>query len=300
MLKKIFTREVKIGLSFCAALFILIVGINYLKGINIFTPKNHYYVQYENLDGLVVSNSVMIKGYKVGQVRDIQYDFNKEIPFTVHITINDDIYLPLTSEAVMFDDGIMGGKAIELVFANESELHTTGDTLIGAVRPGLFAALGDIVPQVMTTFEKVDSVLESVNNLINSEDISATLASIKAITHDFESSSKQKNKVMNNQIPAIMDNVAVITDKLEKVSVELGEIGYKGIAGELSSTVENLKEFTEKLNRKDNSIGLLMNDKAIYEGLDSTVNSLNQLMIDIKANPKRYVHFSVFGQKEKK
>ena len=121
--RKFFTREVKIALAFIAALAVLIYGINFLKGINIFTPTNHYIIKYENADGLVVSNGVYIKGYKVGQVRSINYDFTDPVPFTVDIAINKDIRLPRGTVAYMFDESIMGGKAVNLVFADGSDMH---------------------------------------------------------------------------------------------------------------------------------------------------------------------------------
>ena len=300
MLKKIFTKEVKIGISVIAALVILIVGINFLKGINIFTPKNHYYVHYESLDGLVVSNNVMIRGYKVGEVRDIHYDFSKEVPFTVHFTINDNIYLPKNTEAILFDDGLMGGKAIDLVFTKENEVHSSGDTLTGGIRAGMFAELAEMIPQLRETFSKVDSILEGANKLIQSDEIKNSLASIESITKNFESSSVEFNKLMNNQIPSIVDTVEVMINNLGKVSEDLKGIEYKEIVSEINKTITNLKVMTEKLNSKDNSIGLLINDKALYDSLNSTVNSANKLMIDLKENPKRYVHFSIFGKKENK
>ena len=299
MSKKFFTSEVKIGLAFIAAIAILIIGINFLKGINIFTPSNHYYVEYENLDGLVVSNSVMIRGYKVGQVREISYDFTKTNPFTVHIAINKDIKLPLNTEACLYDDGLVGGKAIELVFDNEDNYYTPGSTLPATIKPGMFAALAEMIPDISRTLSRVDSLLVSATDLINSEDISSSIESIKVMTNQFKQTSYRVNNFMNNQFPSIANNIDTMIIDLKSVGKDLQAIEYQKLITEATAAVENLRETTEKLNSNDNTIGLLMNDKAVYDSLQSTVNSANQLLIDLKKNPKRYVHFSMFGKKEK-
>lgn len=300
MMKKIFTREVKIGLSFIAAVVCIIFGLNFLKGINIFAPSNRYYAEFDNLDGLVVSNNVVVRGYKVGQVTEITYDFTLEHPFVVTILVDDAIRLPLGSTMLLRDDGLMGGKVIDIVYGKQTELHAVGDTVPSDVAPGLMAVVGQLVPRLEGTISHVDSVLESVNSLVASPEIKNSLKSVERITADLQVSSAQLKRVMNTQLPGIMSDINTVTGDLKKVSGDLRQIEFAELFARIDHTVNNLQVFSEKLNSSEGTIGKLMNDNALYDNLNTTVGSVNELVVDLKANPKRYVHFSLFGAREKK
>lgn len=300
MMKKIFTREVKIGLSFIAAVVCIIFGLNFLKGINIFAPSNRYYAEFDNLDGLVVSNNVVVRGYKVGQVTEITYDFTLEHPFVVTILVDDAIRLPLGSTMLLRDDGLMGGKVIDIVYGNQTELHAVGDTVPSVVAPGLMAVVGQLVPRLEGTISHVDSVLESVNSLVASPEIKNSLKSVERITADLQVSSAQLKRVMNTQLPGIMSDINTVIGDLKKVSGDLRQIEFAELFARIDHTVNNLQVFSEKLNSSEGTIGKLMNDNALYDNLNTTVGSVNELVVDLKANPKRYVHFSLFGAREKK
>lgn len=299
-MKKIFTREVKIGLSFIAAVVCIIFGLNFLKGINIFAPSNRYYAEFDNLDGLVVSNNVVVRGYKVGQVTEITYDFTLEHPFVVTILVDDAIRLPLGSTMLLRDDGLMGGKVIDIIYGNQTELHAVGDTVPSDVAPGLMAVAGQLVPRLEGTISHVDSVLESVNSLVASPEIKNSLKSVERITADLQVSSAQLKRVMNTQLPGIMSDINTVTVDLKKVSGDLRQIEFAELFARIDHTVNNLQVFSEKLNSSEGTIGKLMNDNALYDNLNTTVGSVNELVVDLKANPKRYVHFSLFGAREKK
>ena len=300
MMKKIFTREVKIGLSFIAAVVCIIFGLNFLKGINIFAPSNRYYAEFDNLDGLVVSNNVVVRGYKVGQVTEITYDFTLEHPFVVTILVDDAIRLPLGSTMLLRDDGLMGGKVIDIIYGNQTELHAVGDTVPSDVAPGLMAVVGQLVPRLEGTISHVDSVLESVNSLVASPEIKNSLKSVERITADLQVSSAQLKRVMNTQLPGIMSDINTVTGDLKKASGDLRQIEFAELFARIDHTVNNLQVFSEKLNSSEGTIGKLMNDNALYDNLNTTVGSVNELVVDLKANPKRYVHFSLFGAREKK
>ncbi len=300
MLKKIFTREVKIGLAFVLTIVCMIVGINYLKGINILKPSNKYYARYDNLGGLVVSNNVMVRGYKVGQVTEIQYDFTLEHPFVVTILVDDEIRLPKGSTMLLSDDGLLGGKMIELVYAQNSELHTTGDTIASDVASGLMATLGNLVPRLEGTISRVDSVLESVHDLTSSPELKNSLKSLDQTMADLRVSSAKLKVVMNTQVPTIVSDINAITGDLKVVTGSLKQYDFSQLFAQVDHTMNNLQIFSDKLNSNEGTLGKLMNDNAIYDNLNTTVQSVNNLVVDLKANPKRYVHFSLFGAKEKK
>jgi phospholipid/cholesterol/gamma-HCH transport system substrate-binding protein len=296
--KTLFTKEVKIGLSFVFALAFLIWGINFLKGVNLFTPSNHYYLKYENVDGLVVSNGVFIKGYKVGQVRAIKYDFTQKESFVVDVLMNQDIKLPKGTIAYLFDESMLGGKGINLVFSEEKDYHTSGDTLTTDVQGGLMASLAGIVPSIQSTINHADSLIVSANALINSAEIQNSLNNFASITAELHKTSKGLTKMIDQQFPPIIDNVNQICSDLKTVTGQLGEIQYKDIIESLDSTLVNLEEFTNRINSPNSSLGLLLNDKALYNDIDATVNSVNSLLIDFKDDPRRYLY--PLGKKKKK
>lgn len=295
--KTFFTREVKIGLSFVVALAFLIWGINFLKGVNLFTPSNHYYLKYESVDGLVVSNGVFIKGYKVGQVRNIKYDFTQKESFTVDILMNQDIKLPQGTIAYLFDESMLGGKGINLVFTDNKEFHTSGDTLLTDKDGGLMASLANIVPTIQSTINHVDSLVQSANILLNSNEIQNSMNNIESITAELSKTSRSLNSLINQQFPPIIDNVNSISTDLKNITGQLSNIQYQDIIQSLDSTLVNLEQFTNSINSPDGSLGLLLNDKNLYNNINKTVNSANSLLIDLQDDPRRYLY--PLGKKKK-
>lgn len=298
MKKTFFTKEVKIGLSFVVALAFLIWGINFLKGVNLFTPSNHYYLKYENVDGLVVSNGVFIKGYKVGQVRAIKYDFTQKESFVVDILMNQDIKLPEGTIAYLFDESMLGGKGINLVFSEETNYHTSGDTLTTDVQKGLMASLAGIVPSIQSTINHADSLILSANALINSSKIQNSLTNFESITAELHKTSRGLTKMIDQEFPSIINNVNGICTDLKTVTNQLSNVQYKDIVESLDSTLVNLEEFTNRINSPNGTLGLLLNDKALYNNINTTVNSVNNLLIDFKDDPRRYLY--PLGKKKKK
>lgn len=298
MTKKTFlTKEVKIGLSFVVALAFLVWGINFLKGVNLFTPSNHYYLKYENIDGLVVSNGVFIKGHKVGQVRNIKYNFSQKESFVIDILINQDIKLPKGTIAYLFDESMLGGKGINLVFTESTEQHTSGDTLSTDVQQGLMASLANIVPTIQSTIAHADSLIISANTLLTSKQIKNSLNNVESITTELHKTSHNLNKIINKQFPPIITKVDNICTNLNNITTQLTNIEYNDIIQSVDSTLLNLKDFTEKLNSPNGTLGLLLNDKNLYYNIDATINSANNLLIDLKENPRNYLY--PLGKKNK-
>ncbi len=300
-MKKIFTREVKIALAFIITIVCIVVGINYLKGINVFEPGNRYYAKFYRLDGLVVSNNVMVRGYKVGQVSEITYDLSLEQPFTVTVLVDEAVKMPAGTQFVLRDDGLLGGKILDIVCGDDpTTFYASGDTIETRIEGGLMASVQELVPKLDGTIARVDSVLESVNNIAKSQELKNSLKSIESITADLRVSSAKLKYVMNNQVPQIVSDVNTITGDLRKVSGDLKQIEFAELFARIDHTVNNLQIFSDKLNSNEGIIGKLMNDNALYNNINTTVNSVNDLVVDLKANPKRYVHFSLFGAREKK
>jgi phospholipid/cholesterol/gamma-HCH transport system substrate-binding protein len=254
-------------------------------------------LKYESVDGLVVSNGVFIKGYKVGQVRNIKYDFTQKESFTVDILMNQDIKLPQGTIAYLFDESMLGGKGINLVFTDNKEFHTSGDTLLTDKDGGLMASLVNIVPTIQSTINHVDSLVQSANILLNSNEIQNSMNNIESITAELSKTSRSLNSLINQQFPPIINNVNSISTDLKNITGQLSNIQYQDIIQSLDSTLVNLEQFTNSINSPDGSLGLLLNDKNLYNNINKTVNSANSLLIDLQEDPRRYLY--PLGKKKK-
>jgi len=303
MKKKYFTREVKVGIMAVVAIFVLYFGLNFLKGIDIFSPVSYYYGRYENLGGLVQSSPVYVKGFKVGQVEQIKYDFSRKESFLIKISVSKDVKLPKDTKIELYDEGIMGGKAIRLVYEPISlseSIHQPGDTIETKMGVGLMAQIsGDLVPKIESISSQADSLIRSVRVLVENKNLNKSLASIEHTTSDLAVSSSQLKKLMNNDVPHIMNNVNGLTTDFKLISGNLAKIDYQSTFASIDHTIANLNLISEKMNSSQGTIGSLLNNKDLYINLSNTASSADKLLIDLQKNPKRYVHFSLFGSKTK-
>jgi len=303
MKKNFFTREVRVGIMAVVAIFVLYFGLNFLKGVDIFSPINYYYATYDNIGGLVPSSPVYVKGYKVGQVEEVKYDFTIQESFVVKISVSKDIKLPKGSKIELYDDGLMGGKAIQIVFEpikGDYAAYASGDTIESQIGGGLMAQLsGELMPKIESISTQADSLLRSVRVLIESKEIKNSLSSIEKTTTDLATTSAQLKKIMNKDVPNVLSDVNAVTGDLKKVSGNLSKIDFAATFASIDYTIKNLNLMTDKINSGEGSIGMLLNNKDLYVNLSNTAASADQLIIDLKNNPKRYVHFSLFGSKTK-
>ncbi len=304
MKKNTFTRDFKIGFVAISAIFLLYFGLNFLKGVDIFSSVNKYHGSYQNLGGLIPSAPVYIKGMKVGQVDAVDYDFQRNPAFAITISVNKDIALPIGTQMLMIDDGLMGGKAIQLELPQNpstAKLYAHQDTLPTQVQGGLLDRLtSELLPKINSAMSRVDSLLGSVQNIVNSDALQNSLHSIEATTSDLAQTSESLKQFAQKDVPALSNNLKTITGDFAEVGGELKQIDFNGIANSVDTTLNNLQIMTSQINDKEGTIGLLMNDKMLYNNLTNTVLSADSLLIDLKTNPKRYVHFSVFGRKDSK
>lgn len=303
MKKKFFTREVKVGIMAVGAIFILYFGLNFLKGIDIFSPVSYYYARYDNIGGLVPSCPVYIKGYKVGQVEAINYDFSKKESFLVKVSVRKDVKLPVGTVVQLYDDGLMGGKAIQLVYAPVDlarPLHASDDTLKSEIATGLMAQVaGEMMPKIENIAVQADSLLRSVRTLVDNKDLHKSLSSIEKTTSNLAESSTQLKGMMKNDMPKILGSVNDITSDFKQVSGNLKKVDFQATISSINHTISNLNLITDKIKNGEGTLGMLVNDKDLYINLSNTASSTDKLLIDLRQNPKRYVHFSLFGSKTK-
>lgn len=282
------------------SLCFLLWGINFLKGINMLEPVNFYYSYFDAVDGLTESAPVTIKGFQVGLVREIEYDYESG-RILVKMSMDRNLRVPAGSEAVVASD-VLGTASISLTLGDGDECLNVGDEIVGLNKAGLLDNVGnELLPSVASILPKIDSILTSVNALLGSPALASSVERIDRITAGLEESTRQLNAMLGQSVPGVVENVDSITSNLSAITKDLTEVSTQLKEMPISSTVENLeattgnlKLMTDKVNGTDSSIGLLLNDNGLYEHIDHTVTSLDSLFMDIKANPKRYVTIKVF------
>lgn len=296
------TREVKVGIMSVLAVFVLYFGLNFLKGVDIFSPISYYYAVYDNIGGLVPSSPVYVKGLKVGQVEEIKYDFSKEKSFTVKISISKDILVPEYTFIELYDDGLMGGKAMQLVYdpyANSTKMMTPGDTIPSKAALGLMGQLaGDLMPKIESIATQTDSLIHSVRKIVDSPELNNSLKSIEKASGELAKSSVGLKKLIDKDVPLLIGDVNDITGDLKVITTNLSKVDYASTIEQVDLTVRDLKTITSQITESKGSLGLLVNDKGFYVNLSNTMSSTNDLLIDLRNNPKKYVHFSLFGAKK--
>lgn len=294
---KLITKEVRIGIAGIVALCILIYGINYLKGINMFKPASYFYVKFQNVNGLADSSPVYADGVRVGIVRSINYNYDHPGDVIVEVEVDTELRVPKGSTAELVSE-LMGGVRMNVLLANNPrERYAVGDTIQGTLNNGMMEKVSAMMPEIEKMLPKLDSILTSLNNIMADQSIPSTLHSIERTAANLETSSRQMSRLMSQDIPQITGKLNTIGDNFIVISDNLKEIDYAATFKKIDATIENAKMLTEKMNSKDNTIGLLLNDPQLYNNLNSTATNAATLLEDLKTNPKRYVHFSLFGKK---
>lgn len=299
MIAKYITKEVKIGIASIIALGVIVYGINYLKGIRMFKPSTYFYFKYEDVNALAKSSPVFADGFRVGIVSDITYNYTERGNVLVEVELDKDMRIPKGSTGELVTE-MMGGVRMNILLANNPrESYSVGDTIPGTLNNGIMAGAAELMPQIEKMLPKLDSILISLNTILSNPNIPATLKSVRNSTANLEAASGQMRKLMNKDIPQLTGKLNTISDNFVVISNNLKEIDYAATFNKIDSTIHNVQLITQKLNSKDNSIGLLLNDPALYNNLSTTSANAASLLEDLKANPKRYVHFSIFGRKQK-
>lgn len=296
--KKNSSRAFKIGLATLISLFLLFFGINFLKGSKIFEKTAKYYIVFPNSGGLNTSSAVVINGYKVGKVTKLDFDYKVLGDIIVEITVNDDLALPRGTTGVV-TRSLMGGSSVRLDIPHTRTqgLHTFGDTIAVATSSAsnLFDTVEkDIAPSVMQVTQQLDTLLAGLNKIVNAPQIPLTIEAINGSAQSLRSTTARLNALMHHKVPMIVDNLETSSASISDVSRKINQVEFEAVLTDFTRVVADLKQFSGRLNEKDNSLGLLLNDPILYDQLTRASKSADSLLIDIRSNPKRYVHFSIF------
>lgn len=296
------TKEIKIALVAIVGILIMYFGINFLKGMNLFSTNNAYYMTFDDIQGLGASTPIYADGYKVGTVDGLEYDYKENGPIKVKVDINKDLRIPQGSKAEIVKD-LMGNLQVNLLLANNPrERIEPGGVIPGAVNGGMMDKAANLIPVVEKMLPKLDSILTSVNALLADPALAASLHNVETITSNLTVSTRELNTLMaglNKQVPGMIGKANGVLDNTNRLTANLASLDVQGTLNKVNQTLESAHQFTEKLNSNQGSLGLLMNDTKLYDNLTSTMSHADSLVIDLKAHPKRYVHFSVFGRKDK-
>ena len=296
-MKKYFNKEIIIALITLLSLGLLYFGLNYLKGINIFEPTNHYHVRMPDVSELQNSSPVYVDGFRIGIVSAIEYDFQDTGGIVVEISLDKKMRVQ-TGSYVEIKVGLTSGAYLNLLLNKYvGTYHQIGDTINGISEKGIMDKVSDeLLPQVGAILPRLDSILQGIQFLVNHPALSQSLEQISATTANLEISTRQLNLLLSKDIPPIMENLNQVSSDFTIVSSQLKQMNLNATLSRVDKTLQNLEQMTVQFNSKDNSLGLLLNDRLIYDHLDSTFTNASNLLLDLKQNPKRYVHFSLFGK----
>ena len=299
-MKTVFTKEAKIGLVSIVSLALLYLGINYLKGVNLFKPVNHYYVAFSNVKGVTVSSPVFVEGFKVGLVREISYDYDTTGKISVLVSLEDKMRINKGSYITVVNSFLGGAELhIHLNTFVDDYFHS-GDTIEGRMETDMMTSVQEnLLPGIEQMMPKLDSILGGLQTLVNHPALTQSLAHVEQTTASLEHSSRRLDQLLAKDVPVIVENLKGITANFESVSGQLKELDLAGTMRTVNAMLANLKLTTDKLNSADNSLGLLLNDRQLYDNLNGTMENASLLLLDLREHPKRYVHFSLFGSKQK-
>ena len=299
---KFLSKNVKIALTVLVGLALLYWGINYLKGINLLTPANSYYTEVESTNGLLTASPVTVNGFQVGQIRDIKYDYEKN-KITIMLTMNKEMKIPEGS-TINQVSGLLGGASLVLNLGNGPAMKPGSYIPVTAV-PGLMDNVKDnMLPMVTDMLPKVDSIMNNVNGLMGNPALLAALARLDGITRQLQISAQHLTTLMNglnHSVPGVMNNVNGITNNLSgatgnltDLSESLKQLPLDSTVQTLNATLANLEALSKQLNDKNSTLGKVVNDRELYDNANHAIASLDSLLTDIKAHPKRYINIKVF------
>lgn len=295
-MKKLFSKELIIGISVICAIVVLIFGIEYLKGINMLSPANYYYVTYKNVNGLEVSAPVTIDGFKVGQVREINYDYDHPGNIKVLLAVNKQLRVPEDSYAAL-SSTLMGGAFVDIKMGNSPKMLTVGSDIPSREVPGLMDALAnDVMPSVNTILPRIDSLIYNLNVLVSDPALTQSIRRLDGITANVLGATEGLDATMRRDVPALMRNgrsaairIDSISNNLLALSQELKQLPLASTMGNVEKITTNLEQFSNQLNDRNSTLGQLTGDSELYDRLNRVTANIDSLIIDIKKNPKRYI-----------
>lgn len=299
---KFFTKEVKIALAAIIGIVVLFYGLQFLKGLPLFSNDDSYYVTFNDVTGVSPSTPVYANGYKVGVVKDVVYDYNPQGKIVAVVGLDEKMRLPQGSHAEIASD-LLGNIKINLVLgADPLNMVAKGDTIPGGEQEGMMSKLSAMMPAIESIVPKLDSIMTSLNTLLGDPALQNVLHNVEGMTSHLNATSSELHTLslsLNRNVPAMMQKADGVLDNTQQLTANLSALDVAGMAASINKTLADVNAMTQRLNSNEGTLGLLMRDDKLYRNLETASADLDSLLVNIKAHPKRYVHFSVFGRKDK-
>ena len=292
-------KEVKIGLFGIAALIVLVMGINFLKGLSVFHMDKVYYFSFRNAKAIAKSSHVYADGVPVGRVSDLIYNFRKPGQILVKVSLDPRLRLPGRTTAVI-ETSLMGASTMSIILGRDSVYtYIAGDTIPGAENFGVMEKVGDVMPDVHNVIRKVDTLITTVNRLLSNPHLERILINADQITSDLTVTTKQLNRLMKDDLPKLTATYTEMGHNMNTFVGNLNRLDLQQTLASVNKTIKDVDQLVLEIQNPNGTLGALIKDRALYANLNHTVQSADSLVTDLKAHPKRYVHFSIFGRKDK-
>jgi phospholipid/cholesterol/gamma-HCH transport system substrate-binding protein len=299
---KMFSKEVQIALVAVAGIVVMFFGLKFLKGMTLFSSADSYYAKFDNVAGLSVSSPIYSNGFRVGVVEDVIYNYEGANEIIAKLGLNNKMRLPNGTKAEISKD-LMGNVELDLILGpNPVDLMEPGDTLFGHIQQSALAKASDMLPRIQQMLPKLDSILANVNLLLSDPALSSSIHNIDQITANLSSTTNELHNLSSNlktQVPGMIEKADNVLENTNILTKNLSDLDIAMTMAKVNNTLQNVEQMTAKLNSNEGTIGLLMRDQELYRNAVSTMGHVDSLMIDLKQHPKRYVHFSIFGRKDR-
>jgi phospholipid/cholesterol/gamma-HCH transport system substrate-binding protein len=297
-----FSKEIQIGLVAVVGVVVLYFGLQFLKGLTMFSSDSKYFVKFDNITGLSASSPVYANGFRVGVVENIIYDYEHQDHIVAVVGLNKEMRLPKGSPAEIVSD-LLGNVQVNLLLAdNVQQRLAPGGLINGDINDGALGRVKEMIPAIEKLLPKLDSIMGSLNAILADPAIGQSLHNIRTVTGDLTKTTREVNELLaqlNKNVPGLMNRANTVLDNTNTLTGNLAAINVAGTMEKVNETLDNVEKLTSQLNNTEGSIGLLLRDPSLYQNLNATMRDADSLLVNMKAHPKRYVHFSLFGRKDK-
>lgn len=296
------SNEIKLAFIGILAVIIIYVGVIFLKGVNLFDSNNTYYVKMNDVSGMQSGSAVLANGLKIGRVGNITFN-NDTHSLLVELHIKPNFQIPQGSNVYITKE-MLGSAHVNLKLGENTTVYLAeGDTIDGKPASNIMDEAANMIPQIESLLPKLDSILASLNEVVSDPSIVATLHNLEYMTNNLRTTTDNINLMAGRDLPRLLNHADHMMLGLDSLTTNIGNIDIAGIANNANQTLANTNQITSHLNHamhsKDNTLGMLMNDNSIALHIDTAVINASILLQDLKEHPKRYVHFSLFGKKDK-
>lgn len=306
--------KLKVGLFCIVAVVIFYLGACFFKGVSAFGKKTYYYAVFENTGGLQESNAVMLNGYKIGQVTKVSILSDNPVRLCAELMITEPVNIPKNSKVQVAPKDLLGGTVVNILFGNDTQMLQAKDTMATYVVPQMTDGIDGLKAQLASILTSVDTIALSVKDVLSPEggagDLKATLSNLEKTTanlNDILGDNKMKvNRLVTNleqfsgTLQSVSPQLETIVNNLDHISDSIAKANVTQLINDAQKTISDVQLVVEKIQKGEGTVGQLVTNDTLYTNLENSLHSLDELLKDLKANPKKYINVTVFGKKEKK